>query len=169
VITATERAKIENARGNASVGITPNNFGNFGNLGNFGNATAKPPLMRRVAAQLLSSYLLVWAPGMFAIELLSALPSMGMRGPLAWIELAAHAVVATVCAIAGWMIRVGAPAASTLAAAGIIARAAVAIQSLFWTLLPGDVAPGARGAFTALACANAALWLGVVAWTRTGE
>ena len=153
---------------NASVGIAPN-FGNFNNLGNFGSARAKLPLMRRIAAQLLSSYLLVWAPGMFAIELLSTLPSMGMRGPLAWIELAVHGVVATLCAIAGRMIRVGAPAATRLAATGIIARAAVTIQSLFWTLLPRDVAPGTRGVFTALACANAALWLGVAGWMRSRE
>ena len=125
--------------------------------------------MRRIATQLLSSYLLVWAPGMFAIELLSALPSMGMRGPLAWIELAVHGVVAALCAIAGRMVRVGAPAATTLAATGIIARAVVTIQSLFWTLLPRDVAPGTRGVFTGLACANAALWLGVVGWMRRRE
>jgi hypothetical protein len=121
----------------------------------------------RIAAQLLSSYLFVWAPGMFAIELLSTLPSMGMRGPLAWIELAVHGGVAVLCAVAGRMIRLGTPAASPLAAIGIIARAAVTIQSLFWTRLPTDVAPGTRGIFTALACVNAAIWLGVLVWTRS--
>ena len=125
--------------------------------------------MARIATQLLSSYLLVWAPGMFAIELLSALPSIGMRGPIAWIELAVHGAVAALCAVAGRMIRLGTPAASPLAAAGIVARAAVTIQSLFWTRLPTDVAPGTRGVFTALACVNAAVWLGVVVWTRKPE
>jgi hypothetical protein len=143
------------------------NVGNVGNLGNVGNGKAKRQIVRRVAAQLLSSYLLVWAPGMFAIELLSALPSMGMRGPLAWTELGVHGSVAALCAVAGRMIRLGAPAATTLAAAGILARAAVTIQSLFWTLLPQDVAPGTRGPFVALACVNAAIWLGVAVWTRT--
>jgi hypothetical protein len=122
--------------------------------------------MRRIAAQLLSSYLFVWVPGMFAIELLSTLPSMGMRGAIAWIELALHGAVAALCAVAGRMIRLGAPAASPLGAGAIIVRAAVTIQSLFWTRLPTDIAPGTRGAFTALACVNAAVWLGVVAWTR---
>ncbi len=122
--------------------------------------------MRRIAAQLLSSYLLVWAPGMFAIELLSALPTMGMRGPPAWVELAVHGAVATLCAVAGRMIRLGAPAATTFAVAGILARAAVTIQSLFWTRLPLDVAPGTRGLSVALACVSAATWLAVVAWTR---
>ena len=103
---------------------------------------------------------------MFAIELLSTLPSIGMRGAIAWIELAVHGVVAAVCAVAGRMIRLGTPAASALAAAGIVTRAAVTIQSLFWTRLPTDVAPGTRGVFTVLACVNAAAWLGVVVWTR---
>jgi hypothetical protein len=106
---------------------------------------------------------------MFAIELLSALPSMGMRGPVAWIELALHGVVAAFCAVAGRMIRLGSPAAASLAAAGIITRAAVTIQSLFWTRLPTDVAPGTRGVFTVLACLNAGLWLGVALWTRRRE
>ena len=122
--------------------------------------------MRRVAAQLLSSYLLVWVPGMFAIELLSTLPSIGMRGAIAWIELSVHGVVAALCAVAGRMIRLGTPAASALATAGIVARAGVAIQSLFWTRLPTDVAPGTRGVFMVLACVNAAIWIGVVMWTR---
>jgi hypothetical protein len=106
---------------------------------------------------------------MFAIELLSTLPSMGMRGAIAWIELALHGAVAVLCAVAGRMIRLGTPAASPLAVGGIIARAAVTIQSLFWTRLPTDVAPGTRGVFTALACVNAAVWLGAVVWTRSSR
>ena len=113
--------------------------------------------------------LLVWVPGMFALELLSTLPSIGMRGALAWIELAVHGTVAAVCAVAGRMIRLGTPAGPGLAAAGIIARAGAAIQSLFWTRLPTDVAPGTRGVLTVLACVNAAIWLGVVFWTRRRE
>src|SRR5262245_10788688 len=106
---------------------------------------------------------------MFAIELLSTLPSIGMRGAIGWIELAVHGAVGTLGAVAGRMIRLGTPAAPALAAIGIIARAVVAIQSLFWTRLPTDVAPGTRGVFTALACVNAAIWLGVVIWTRPRE
>ena len=122
--------------------------------------------MRRIAAQLLSSYLLIWAPGMFAVELLTALPSIGMRGPRAWIELGIHGLVAVVCAVAGRMIRMGAPSAQPMAVLGIVARAATSIQSLFWSVLPRDVAPGTPGPFTALACANAIVWLAVVYWTR---
>ena len=64
---------------------------------------------------------------MVAIELLSTLPSMGMRGAIAWIELALHGAVAVLCAVAGRMIRLGTPA-SPLAVGGIIARAAVTIR-----------------------------------------
>jgi hypothetical protein len=122
--------------------------------------------VRRFAAQLLSSYLLIWAPGMFALELLTALSSIGMRGPRAWIELGVHGLVAVVCAVAGRMIRMGAPSAQPMAVFGIVARAAISIQSLFWSVLPRDVAPGARGPLVAVACANAIVWLGVVYWTR---
>jgi hypothetical protein len=123
-------------------------------------------VVRRIAAQLLSSYLLIWAPGTFAVELLTALPSMGMRGLPAWVELVVHGLVAIVCAVAGRMLRVGTPAASALAASGVLARAAIAIQSLFWTTLPQDVAPGTRGFLAALACINALVWLGVLYWSR---
>ena len=54
-----------------------------------------------ILAQLLSSYLLIWAPGTFAMELLTALPSVGVRGPAAWIELTVHGVVAITCAAGG--------------------------------------------------------------------
>ena len=123
-------------------------------------------MARRIAAQLLSSYLLIWAPGTFAVELISALPTMGMRGAPAWIELAVHGVVAIVCAVAGRMLRIGTPAAPALAASGILARAAISIQSLFWSALPQNVPPGTRGFLTALACLNALLWLGVLYWSR---
>ena len=124
---------------------------------------------RRIAAQLLGSYLLIWAPGTFAVELISALSTMGMRGLPAWIELGVHGVVATVCGVAGRMLRIGAPAAKALAASGILARAAISIQSLIWTTLPRDVAPGTRGLFIALACINALVWLGVLYWSRDSQ
>jgi hypothetical protein len=117
---------------------------------------------RRIAGQLLSSYLLIWAPGTFAVELMSALPSMGMRGPRAWLELAIHGLVAVFCAIAGRMIRIAAPAALAAAAIAVGVRAAASLQSLFWTTLPSDVAPGAQLPAAILVCVNAAFWLFVI-------
>ena len=118
--------------------------------------------MRRLLAQLLSSYLLIWAPGTFAVELVSALPTMGMRGARGWIELVIHGLVAVLCAVAGRMIRMSAPAATVLAAVGVSLRAIVSLQSLFWTALPSDVAPGMRGPYAIVTCLNGIFWLFVV-------
>jgi len=117
---------------------------------------------RRLAGQLLSSYLLIWAPGTFAVELMSALPSMGMRGTRAWLELAVHGLVAVFCAMAGRMIRIAAPAALAAAAIAVGVRAAVSLQSVFWTTLPRDIAPGAQLPAAILVCVNGAFWLFVI-------
>src|SRR6186997_3357716 len=97
-----------------------------------------------ILAQLLSSYLLIWAPGTFAMELLTALPSIGVRGPAAWIELIVHGLVAVACAAGGRMLRIASPAGPAVATVGVATRAVISLQSLFWTVLPRDVAPGAR-------------------------
>ena len=115
-----------------------------------------------ILAQLLSSYLLIWAPGTFAMELLTALPSIGVRGPAAWIELTVHGVVAVTCAAGGRMLRIASPAGPAVAAAGVATRAVISLQSLFWTTLPRDVAPGTHLPLALLACANAAFWLVVI-------
>jgi hypothetical protein len=117
---------------------------------------------RRIVAilgQLLSSYLLIWAPGTFAVEALAVMPSLGVRGPIAWIELAVHGIVALVCAAGGRMLRIESPVGPAVAAAGVAARAVISLQSLFWTTLPRDVAPGARLPLALLTCANAVFWL----------
>jgi hypothetical protein len=119
---------------------------------------------RRLGSQLLSSYLLIWIPGTFAAELLTTLPTFGMRGRLAWLELAAHALVTVTCAVAGRMLRIDSPSASGLAAVGVTLRALVSLQSLFWTALPRDVAPGMRLPLALLACAIAAVWLVMIRW-----
>jgi hypothetical protein len=117
---------------------------------------------QKIFAQLLSSYLLIWAPGTFAVEFLRTMPSLGVRGPAAWIELAVHGVVAMTCAAGGRMLRLGSPAGPAVAAAGVAARAAIGLQSLFWTALPRDVAPGTHLPLALLTCANAVLWLLVI-------
>jgi hypothetical protein len=124
---------------------------------------------RRILAQLLSSYLLIWAPGTFALELLATLPSLGTRGPRAWIELAGHGVIAMFCAVAGRMLRIGAPAAPVAAAIAVGARAVMSLQSLLWTTLPQDVAPGTRLPLALLACANALFWLLVILRVSQGS
>jgi hypothetical protein len=119
---------------------------------------------RRLGGQLLSSYLLIWVPGTFAVELLTTLPSIGMRGAWAWLELAVHAVVAMVCAVAGRMLRIDSPSAPVMATAGVVLRAVISLQSLFLTVLPRDVAPGMRLPLAVLACVNALIWLAMIRW-----
>ena len=116
----------------------------------------------RLLLQLLSSYLLIWIPGTFAVELLRAFPSMGMRGAAGWLELAAHGLVAAWCAVAGRMIRIDAPSAAPAAAIGVVLRAAVSLQSLTWTTLPQSAPPGSHLPLALLAGANAAFWLLVI-------
>jgi hypothetical protein len=115
-----------------------------------------------ILAQLLSSYLLIWAPGTFAMELLTTLPSIGVRGPAAWIELIVHGTVAITCAVGGRMLRIASPAGPAVAAVGVATRAVISLQSLFWTALPRDVAPGTHLPLALFACANAVFWLFVI-------
>ena len=118
--------------------------------------------IRNILTQLLSSYLLIWAPATFAVDFLRTLPSIGVRGPAAWIELAVHGIVAMTCAAGGRMLRIGTPAGPAVAAAGVAARAVIGVQSLFWTALPRDVAPGTHLPIALLTCANAVFWLMVI-------
>jgi hypothetical protein len=113
----------------------------------------------RLLAQLLSSYLLIWAPGTFALELLATLPTVGMRGPRGWLELTVHGGAAMFCAVAGRMLRIGNPSAHVAAAIAVAVRAAVSLQSLFWTALPQDVAPGMRLPLALITSANGVFWL----------
>ena len=118
--------------------------------------------VRRILAQLLSSYLLIWAPGTFAMEVLATLPSIGMRGPPGWLELTVHGAVAVFCAVAGRMLRLGSPSAPAAAAVAVGIRAVVSLQSLFWTVLPRDLAPGMQLPMALLTCGSAVFWLIVI-------
>jgi hypothetical protein len=115
-----------------------------------------------IFGQLLSSYLLIWAPGTFAMEALTVMPSIGVRGPAAWIELAVHGIVALGCAAGGRMLRIGSPAGPAVAAVGVEARAVASLQALFWTALPRDIPPGTRLPLALLTCAIAIFWLIVI-------
>lgn len=67
------------------------------------------------------------------------------------------------CATAGWMVWTRAPAGWPLAAAAVAAAGAATIQPLFWTALPGSLAPGGQGPFTAFAAAHTIFWLLLIA------
>ena len=109
--------------------------------------------------RLLGMFLLVWEPLRVAQELAASLGSIGMRGPLAVVELLAHAAVAALGAAAGLALLDLRPHAPALARVAITASAAVSVQSLYWSVLPGQTMPGDRKVLAALAVAHAASWM----------
>ena len=118
--------------------------------------------MRRIWVLLLCTYLLGWVPLNFANELFATVPSLQMRGAPALIELALHGITVTLCATAGWMLWVGAPAGLTLAAAAVTAAGLVSLQSLFLTVLPRNTAPGERIPLALVTGAHTAVWLTIL-------
>ena len=60
------------------------------------------------------------------------------------------------------MLRIASPAGPVVAAIGVAGRALIGLQSLFWTTLPTDVAPGTALPRALLTCANAVFWLIVI-------
>jgi hypothetical protein len=91
---------------------------------------------------LISVCLLVWIPLNFAAELASTLPSLGIRGWLAVVELAAHGLAAALAVAGGWAVWTGNQDAAKLASIAVVAWTAVVIQSLFWSRLPAQTKPG---------------------------
>jgi hypothetical protein len=118
--------------------------------------------MRAALALLLCGYLLVWVPLGYAVELLGVWPSLGMRGAPAALELTVHGLAAMLSATAGWMILSRAAAGSRLAVAAVVLNALASFQSLFWTVLPRNVAPGGAWPSAALALGGAVFWLVVI-------
>lgn len=107
---------------------------------------------------LLAAFLLVWEPLRLAGELLGSLPTLDMRGPLAFVELAVHAGVAAIAAAAASSLWNGAAHARRLATIALAASATVSVQSLYWSGLPQQAAPGQQLPLAALAVAHAAGW-----------
>jgi hypothetical protein len=108
---------------------------------------------------LLRVYLFALIPANFALELIGALPSLESRGAPAAIELVVHGAAAALAAAAGWMIYVRNPAAPALAAIAVVANAATALQTIAWSFLPRDIAPGRALPLSAATIANAIVWV----------
>jgi hypothetical protein len=117
------------------------------------------PRTRRWLLWLLSAYLMVWCTVSFAIELAAVLPTVGLRGPAAGFELAAHGGAAVLAFAAGRALRTSGVEAIPLARAGVITWSVVQIQSLYWTALPTQTRPGDELPLAILAAAFAGAWL----------
>jgi hypothetical protein len=115
-----------------------------------------------VLVRVVAVYLLGWVPLGFIGELLATVPSIDMRGLPAVVELAAHGAVAVLSVAAGLMLWGAAPAAVPLAAAAALATGLVSVQSVFWTVLPRNIAPGEELPLTIVAIVRTACWLAVL-------
>jgi hypothetical protein len=122
--------------------------------------------MARGWVLVLCAFLLVWEPLTFGGELAQSLGTLGMRGPLAVVELFAHAAVAAIAVAAAWGLWIGNPQAPAVAAIALAAWAAIAVQSLYWTRLPGNAAPGEKLPLAIAAVAHAAGWIAYLRRSR---
>ena len=122
--------------------------------------------MHRGWAILLCVYLLGWVPLNYATELLGTIPSLGMRGIPAVVELVFHGLVTILCATAGWMVWTSVPASWPVAMSAVVAAAASSIQSLFWTVLPTNLAPGDKWPLAAVVAVHAIFWLTLIGAAR---
>lgn len=115
--------------------------------------------MSRVWIVLLSAILAVWYPLGFAAELARTLPSIGMRGPAAVVELLAHGAVTALCVAAGWSLWNRRPHGPALARVALVGTALTVVQTLYWSVLPHQTMPGDELPLAALAVAHSAAWL----------
>lgn len=108
---------------------------------------------------LLCAVLVLWRPFDFAIELPSALPSLGMRGIGGAVELLFHGAVAALSIAAVRALWSALPVGPPLAAAALVASAAATVQSLYWSVLPHQTSPGTELPIAVVAIVHATLWL----------
>lgn len=107
---------------------------------------------------LLCAYLMVWIPFNFSALANRTLPSIDSRGLAAGFELAANAIVAIVCATAGFMLWVRNPAGAWLGRAALVLVAAITIQAVTVSTLPRDLAPGLAVPIVVVTLAHAIAW-----------
>ena len=115
---------------------------------------------------LLCAFLFAWEPLRVAGELTGSIGTMGMRGVAGAIELATHAAVAMVAVAAGWGLWIRSPHAPALAAFAVAASAAVTVQTVCWSSLPGNTVPGERLPVALVAVAHAAGWIAFLRRSR---
>jgi hypothetical protein len=108
---------------------------------------------------VLCADLFTWEPLKLAREVSATLGSIGMRGPAAVVELGVHAAVAAVAVAAAWALWIANPRSPGFAAVAVLASAAVSVQSLYWSVLPGNTMPGDRLPLALTAIAHAAGWM----------
>jgi hypothetical protein len=109
---------------------------------------------------LLAGILGVWVPLNFAAELATTLPSIGMRGEVAVVELIVHGVAAALSVSAGYALWLRRPHGPMLARAALVINALVAIQRHYWSILPSQTMPGDELWLSIAAVLHSVAWLG---------
>ena len=111
--------------------------------------------------KIIGVLLLLWEPLNFALEALAVLPTIQYRGVLPAVELGAHGAVAAWCAAAGTALLNDRSFARRLALTAIGVAALRSLQSLYWSVLPHNSAPGDETFATAAVLVIAAImvWL----------
>lgn len=113
----------------------------------------------RIAIAALCLVLGLWFPLNFSAELAIALPSLGMRGPIAALELFVHGGVAAACVAAAWALWNRKAHGPMLARAALIGAALAAVQSLYWSVLPSQTVPGDELPLAVFAIVHSGAWL----------
>ena len=108
---------------------------------------------------LLAGILGAWVPLNFSAELATTLPSVGMRGPVAVLELVAHGAATALSVSAGYSLWLRRPHAAMLARAALVINALVAIQGHYWSILPSQTMPGDELWLSIAAVLHSAGWL----------
>jgi hypothetical protein len=115
---------------------------------------------------ILCLVLFVWQPLTVAGEIAATLPSLGMRGVPALVELLAHGFVAALSMAAGWALSQRSPAGPLLARATMIGAAIVGVQALYWSVLPRNTVPADRLPLAIGTLLHSAGWLLYLARSR---
>ena len=115
---------------------------------------------------LLSAYLLVWVPLNFAALAILSFSSLDDRGVPAVAEFALHGAAAVLCAVAGWMLRVGNAAGRRVSVAALLVNAGATLQALYSSALPRDVQPGLALPLAMVTVVHALVWLAYLKRSR---
>jgi hypothetical protein len=113
----------------------------------------------RLPLLLLCLILFVWQPLTVSGEIAATLPSLGMRGAPAIVELLVHGLLAALSVAAGWALWNANPAGPVLARSTMIGAAAIGVQALYWSVLPRSTFPSDRLPIAIATLVHSAVWL----------
>ena len=108
---------------------------------------------------VLVGYLAVWQLLTYAAEVTVAMGTLSMRGPIAVIELGVHGCITAFAVAAAWGLWIGNPNAPAMAEAAVVCCALEVLQSLTFSRLPHDIAPGDRLPIALVTITHATGWI----------